>query len=65
MRLRRAPRSRRGSLLEFVLTGMLGLVLVFFTMSSGGSHVHPDTLHTSGTYHASVDAGPESHEANA
>ena len=46
-----------GSLLEFVLTGMLGLVLVFFTMSSGGSHVHPDTLHTSGTYHASVDAG--------
>lgn len=72
MRLRRAPGSRRGSLLEFVLTGMLALALVFFTMSSGGSQFHtgseghhPATLHTSGAHHASVEAGHESHEANA
>lgn len=72
MRLRRAPGLRRGSLLGFVLTGMLGLALVFFTMSSGGSQFHkgseghhPATLHTSGTHHASIDAEPESHEANA
>lgn len=71
IKTRRTSDLRRVTLLDYVLTGVVGLALILFIMSSVPSHgdlgsdAHPlVTLHASGAHHAPHDRGHESHAAN-